>query len=862
MFDDELFGESNWRGPRRRKPPFYRRWWFKAFWLMLILGVLAAWIGWTMFVVPLREQAETFDMEEIKKLEVASVVYDRDGGELGSIQMINRTPIPLTDVPKHFLDALIAQEDSRFYEHNGVDFTAISRAIYLAITMGRVTQGGSSITQQLAKNGFDLTVKFGKYERKVVEVFLAQRIERYYTKPEILELYLNRIFFGSGNNQNFYGIQSAARGYFAKDAKELTLEESATIAGLIKYPNGLSPIRNPKGATESRNHVIDRMVIEGYITKERALEAQTKPMITSSPQVNARLTYVFDEIRRQVINTVGEERASTGGFRIFTTIDPALQKATEESLRKRLAEVEEREGYEHLKFSQYRRVVDQWRSQIKTGAIAPNTPKPSPDYLQGSAIVIDNSSGSVLAMVGGRDFLDSQYNRAMANTSARATGTAFLPIFYATAFNNAKTFPGTVVKDTFVDNRFLMVGAIEGIAGEWGEETELATVFKDNISAREAFMRSRIGSVVYLSRDLFGNGQTEKVDMPINYEPVELMAKNLGITTPLERYPASFLGKSGAKLSEMTLAYSTFANQGKRPASMRMVNRITDFNDQPIFQITDAEDTMLDVLDPATAYQVHSCLVDSLDAGTGKAARSEFGLGDFPAAGKTGTYYGFKDLWQIGYTSEVTCGVRVGFDTAKTIYSQAYANRIALPIWCDIMNSASTTHKPKPFPEPPQGLERLELCKKSGVRATDFCFDKHHDPKSGKEVTTRSTVTEWVRPETVLAMPLATCPAHTGEGLALDLLSFRAEQSLSSQSMSASASIDPRFSHIQPVRMQTATVAGIDPFESVQPLIPVGSMEGDGQSPVKRAQVADDETPAGANGLPIKLAPPKAVKIE
>jgi membrane peptidoglycan carboxypeptidase len=852
-FDD--FGESNWRGPRRKKPPFYRRWWFKGFWLLLALGGLGAWIGWTVVIEPLREKAALFDLEEVKKLEVSSIIYDREGKELGRLSLLNRDPVPLSEVPKHFQEALIAQEDSRYYEHDGVDHTAIFRAIYLAIRLQKVTQGGSTITQQLAKNAFNLTKQFGKYERKIVELFLAQRIEKYYTKAEILDLYLNRIFFGSGHGKNFYGIQTAANGYFGKSASELTLEESAAIVGLIKAPNALSPIRNPTGSLESRNHVLDRMVEEGYITASRAAEAKATALITSAPREDGRLTYVYDEVRRQVINIVGEERASTGGFRIYTSIDSKLQATVEEKLRQRLAEVEGREGYPHQKYSQYKALVHDWSQRIKAKSIDAATPKPKAEYLQGSALVIENSTGAILALMGGRDYLDSEYNRAF--LASRATGTAFLPVFYATAFSGGKVFPGTALRDKWIDNRYVMVGSIEGLAGEWGEETEQATAFKDAISAREALMRSRIGATVYLGRDLYGNGEIDRVDMPINYTPLEEMSKSLGIASPLEKLPAAFLGKTEAKLSELTLAYTAFANQGTRPKALHIVNRITDFNDQSIFQIAEEDNEPQKAMDEVAAYQVHSCLVDSLERGTGAAARADFGLGKFPAAGKTGTHYGFKDLWHIGYTSEVTCGVLVGFDKPKEIYPQAYSNRIALPIWSDIINATESTYKPKPFNEP-EGLERVEICRLSGARATEFCVDKTVDKKNGVTRSTRATIFELVRPGT--ALDSAFCTVHKGEGLAKDIQSFAADFGASSLNAGGGAApVDPRFAHIVPVRMESLTTTGIDPFESVQPLLPVGRGEGNQTTAVKRA-VVDEEPDAGE--VPIKLAPPTKIQID
>ncbi|MDP1590722.1 MAG: biosynthetic peptidoglycan transglycosylase, partial [Prosthecobacter sp.] len=229
MFRDDLDvkPERNWRGEAGLKLPFYRRGWFSALVALFILGVVAAFGVYSVVVAPLRRDAEKFDLEELKKLEAASIIFDRNGDEMARLYVLNRTPVPITDVPQHFIDALVAQEDSRYFKHDGVDYIGLVRALKENLSAGQVTQGASTITQQLARQTFQLLEK--SYKRKILEAFIAQRIEKHYSKPEILELYLNRIFFGL----NFYGVQAAARGYFGKDVQELTIEESATICGLI-----------------------------------------------------------------------------------------------------------------------------------------------------------------------------------------------------------------------------------------------------------------------------------------------------------------------------------------------------------------------------------------------------------------------------------------------------------------------------------------------------------------------------------------------------------------------------------------------------------------------------------------------------
>ena len=330
----------NWRGESGLKLPLYRRGWFNALLALFILGIVAAFGVYSVVVAPLKRDAEKFDLQELKKLEAASIIYDRNGDELARLYVLNRTPVPITDVPQHFIDALVAQEDSRFFKHDGVDYIGLARAMKENITAGQVTQGASTITQQLARQTFQLLER--SYRRKILEASLAQRIEKNFSKPEILELYLNRIFFGL----NFYGVQAAARGYFGKDVKELTIEESATICGLIKSPNNIQPLRHPQRALKERNSVLDRMVAEGTLSMADAARLKMKPLVTAPQSSDPRLSYVFDAVRREVVNIVGEERASIGGFQIYTGIDQDLQKAAEISVNKHIAEVEARPGYD------------------------------------------------------------------------------------------------------------------------------------------------------------------------------------------------------------------------------------------------------------------------------------------------------------------------------------------------------------------------------------------------------------------------------------------------------------------------------------------------------------------------------------
>lgn len=836
MFRDDLDPKParNWRGEAGLKLPFYRRGWFSALMALLILGVVGAFGVYSVVVAPLKRDSEKFDLEELKKLESASIIYDRNGDEMARLYVLNRTPVPITAVPQHFIDALVAQEDSRFFKHDGVDYIGLARAVWLNFQAGEVTQGASTITQQLARQTFNLLEK--SYKRKILEAFIAQRIEKHFSKPEILELYLNRIFFGL----NFYGVQAASVGYFGKDVKELSIEESATIVGLIKSPNNIQPIKHPQRALKERNYVLDRMVTEGTLTVEDAEKLKLRPLITAPQSSDPRLSYVFDAVRREVVDLVGEERASVGGFRIYTSIDQDLQKTAEEALNKHLTEVEKRPGYPHQTYAQFKAIIADYRARMKRGEIDPATPRPVPEYLQTAALMIDNKDGSILAMVGGRDFADSQFNRA--TDGLRPVGTAFTPLVYAAAFSSPGIYPGTKVDDAPLDNRRVMIGGLTGILGEWGAEVDNPKWTQAPMSSREALVMGRNSATVRLG---------ERVGVPT----VKQVAQKAGISSEMRDYPSTFLGASEAKLNEMCLAYSNFPTLGNRPQKLSLIQRITDSNDKVVFQIAESALEGVQSMDPIAAYQTHTCLVDALHRGTGSPAVMDYKLGDFVAGGKTGTHYEFKDLWFMGYTSSVTCGVWAGFDKQKTIYPGAFSSRVLLPAWVDMINASATRFAPQDI-TPPQAAERIEMCQRSGLRATDYCYEKVKGP-DGREKSVRCTYFEYLRVGTPLE---GFCDQHTGDGLPKEIAQF--------QHQLMTGGVDPvpvladaaKWVHIEPVRMQGLTIIGDDPYNAEQ-AVPRARPVNDDGTPIRKAIPVeavntDEDSPV------LKLAPPPPMKIE
>src|SRR6202007_2227471 len=309
--------------------PFYRRIWFLS--LVGLLVCLAGAAGFVYFwgIVRYEKKAEEFNLAKLEDLESASVIYDRYGQVFGKIFIQNREQVSLDQISPYLVNAVIAEEDNRFYEHSGVDFFGMFRALIKNTQAGRIRQGASTVTQQLARNVFDLRDR--TYDRKILEVFLAMRIERSLSKSKIMELYLNRVYLGGG----LYGAEAAPKGYFGKPAKDLSVGEAAMLAALLKIPNNLSPWHNLEAATQERNFVLTRMVEEHKIPYKIAEQAKREPLIVQ-PKTNISQSYAIDLIHQQVQGQIGLESIESQGYRIYTTLDPVLQRTAEESLRREL----------------------------------------------------------------------------------------------------------------------------------------------------------------------------------------------------------------------------------------------------------------------------------------------------------------------------------------------------------------------------------------------------------------------------------------------------------------------------------------------------------------------------------------------
>jgi len=776
-------------------------------WFYVPVGIVAVLIvALAVFVssliADLKAQARTFDLNKLEQMESASVILDRNGKIFGQIYVENRETVPYEQLSPDLINAVVAVEDAKFYQHHGYDLLGIIRAALKNVTAGHVRQGASTITQQLARNSFSL--KERTFRRKLLEIFLAQRIEEQFGKQKIMELYLNRIYFGGG----LYGAEAAARGYFGKSARDMSLAECATLAGLIKSPNRLSPWSDRANSREVRDYALDRMRDLGFISRERCAAARAEQIVIGSRQNAQGQTYAVDYIRQQVIAAVGWDRAMNEGFRIHTTVDVDLQKAAEDSLRAHLESVEQRPDYNHQTYSAY---AASFRKAKASGTMSD---QPAPEYLQGAVIGLDNATGDILVLVGGRDFEHNQYNRAL--QSRRPAGTAMLPLVYAAAFEKGM-YPGSLVEDSPLDNRAVMIGGTTGILGEWGPESA-ENRYEGTMTARQALAKSK-------------NGATVRIGMNAGVDAVLQLCSAAGVHSTLRPYPATFLGSSEVTLAELALAYTIFPNGGWRPNTPHILGRIEE-KDGTLVWDGKQESIRKLVIKPETAYEVHSCLVDALQSGTGKAAFTHFGLKKMPAAGKTGTAYDFTDALFAGYDSHFTCAVWAGFDKPQKIYRGAFGCELALPIWVDVMNTAAKSYPPREIKEP-SGLKQIEICSRSGLLATDKCYDAVNTA-NGDAVQRRTSYPEIAIPSQA---PTEPCNVH-GEPRARLAREFS-----SSDLPRAALAVD--LSEVAPIEIRSPTlVADKDPYNSLKPKL---KPEPTPQIPAETADNQKSEDASGAS---------------
>jgi penicillin-binding protein 1A len=715
----------------KRKRRFYRR---PGFWLGLllgglILGVASGVVAYVMaerYTREYRERADTYDLERINVLEVPSLIMDRNGKKIGAFFVQNRSIIPIGEVPPKLIDALRAGEDSRYFKHKGVDYIGILRAVKLNLQGS--SQGASTITQQLARNAYNLKDeakqrKESTIQRKLVEAFLAMRIEKRYNKQEILEFYLNRIYFGSG----FHGIRSASLGYFGKEPKDLTVSECASLVTLIKNPTNRSPINAPEVNREGRNYVLGRMVEENMLSSKDAEACKAEPLKLNPRPLRRGTSHLYERIAEAVALVLGEDALAAGGFKIHTTILKEAQDAAERSLLDSLARAEAHPGYANQKHAEYRK----------------NSATPA-EFLQGAVLAVDHVSGDVLAHIGGRDYAQVPYD--FIESGKRPLGTAFFPFLYAAGLSGSQT-PATLVDDEAMDNRSVMVGGREGILGEWGMEVASPT-YDGKITARRALENSKIAATVRFG-GLVGLQRIAQIGVAFGFpmERAELLQRLC-------------VGWEEASMKQAVRAMAGFARGGKiGPAKLIYLDRVEDAQGHVRYR---REHPLLEskqAIDAATAWQIHSMLAGACYRGSSAGAYDGLLEKPFPGAGKGGSTHDFSDTWFIGYNQRITCGVWTGFlQAGGVIYPGAFSRDLSLPVWQAVMNAVAPAFGGGEI-KAPNNLVEVPICTVSGQRSTQFCQEMAQDKSSGKLHSRSCAVSEYFRKGTESQ---AFCGIHSG----------------------------------------------------------------------------------------------------
>ncbi len=715
----------------RKTPGFLGRAIRLCFWssLVLVLAAAAAAVGLYFY---LNEDLPSTAALKNYRPPAITTVYSDDNRRIAEFYKERRIILPLADIPQTLIDAFVAAEDARFFTHQGIDLVSIIRAFFKNLEAGAIVQGGSTITQQVTKS-FLLTPE-RSYTRKLKEAILAYRIDRSFSKEEILHLYLNQIYLGHGA----YGVAAAAENYFGKAVDELNLAECAVLAGLPQAPSRYSPFKYPEKAKQRQIYVLNRMVEEGKITNLQATDAINAPL-DIKPRRNwyiEEVPFFTEHVRRYLEQTYGAEALYTGGLKVYTTVNIDMQKAAREEVLKGLAELDKRQGYRgperrlapgeieafslevQKSFEEEPSAVDRVVSGVvigvddKAGKVTVRmgssigvikladmrwARKPNPDVppqadrlrrpgdalasgdvvrvrllakpdtsdtwdlaleqtpeAEGALLCLETGTGHVKAMIGGRDFRRSQFNRAV--QSRRQPGSAFKPIIYAAAIDKGYT-PATMVIDSPV-----VTGGGKG-GGAWKPKNYQDT-FHGPTLLREALAKSRNVITVKILQDI-------GIDYAIEY------ARKLGITSPISRDLTIALGSSGVSLLELTTAYSVFANEGYLVEPV-FITRILD-RDGKVLEETQPRREK--VVEKSTAYIMTSLMESVIKSGTGARVRAL----NRPAAGKTGTTNDLFDTWFIGYTPRYVTGTWVGFDEEKSLGHSENGALTASPIWLGFM---------------------------------------------------------------------------------------------------------------------------------------------------------------------------------
>ena len=737
------------------------------------VGAVTLGVSWSL----LSRDADSFlTLFALRVPKTITKVLDQNGNVIGIFAEELRVVIPYGDIPKAFVNALVATEDADFWEHNGVSPRGLARGVWNTVTsLGRRREGGSTLTMQLVRT---VTAKRQKrLDRKLKEIILARKLEKAYSKKQILEMYANEVYFGGGR----YGIEAAAEFYFGKSAPQLLPEECALLAGLVQNPNWYNPYnpdpRARAAAKARRNHVLIRMTKEAYIKAPEASMLMDKPIRLA--RENAReesiAPYVVEEVRKYLYEKYGREQVLNGGLEVTTTVDSFWQESANKAVRAGLKAVDRRRGFrkEAVQFVQdpettqlngwkryfelgdsVRGVILGWkggRAQVRIGKTQLEVPEAAfawagkdiqkllprgaaplftvkkaeegtpreleldqDPQVEGALMAVDPRSGEIRAMVGGYDFNRSKFNRS--TQALRQVGSTMKAYVYGAAFSSGRT-PATLVQD--VPSRFL--DTVDFLTVTHPDGTSEFKALRGGVKPYEPrnYERDFWGPIVMWEalRD------SRNVPAVRTLEEVGVMnvidfARKCGLTGTLPPYPSMALGSADLTLKDMVRGYSTIANGGLQSPPPFFIKKVTDRNGKVLESHGGAATDQ--VLDPQSTYQLIQCLQGVATSGTG-ARSNEL---EWPVAGKTGTTDDHTDGWFIGFSTKIVCGVWVGLDEKKMIFKGADGAKVALPIWIDFMKAALPTTGEKEDFKAPEGMEWADVDRFTGLLATSATTDK------------------------------------------------------------------------------------------------------------------------------------------
>lgn len=666
---------------------------------VVALGLGGAWGSWKNLCAgdacPSIAQIQTFEHEQTTKL------FAYDGRELGELGFERRTPVSINALPEYVPQAVVAIEDSRFYEHGGFDPRGIARAVWGVLTF-RNLGGGSTISQQLARNMFDEIGFERRYLRKLRELQVALDLEQAYSKDQILEAYLNEIYMGRG-----YGFQNAARRYLGKNAADMNVAEAALLAAILNVPARYDPYRYPERAKARRDLVLSRMASEGYLTPDEAERWQAWPLPEEEPEGGhqTRAPY-FEEWVRQILDSRFGDAIYRNGYRVYTTLDVDMQDAARQSMDEGWREIEA----DSVNF-QHPRYADSDTVQSFPGS----TP-----YLQGAFIALDPKTGHVRALIGGRDYQQSRFDRA--RQAERQAGSSFKPFVYASAI--ASGIPAShVVVDAPV--------VYPQVSGEDWRPSNFGNEFRGPMTIREGLYTSTNMIAIKLGWEEVG------------IETVAQTARRMGIQTEIGRLPSTTIGASSVIPLQMTEAYASFPNLGTKVRPFPIL-RVEDRNGNVIWE---PQPERTEVLDSLSSRIMVSMLEDVVVRGTGYTAiRVRAGLPrEVPAAGKTGTTNDGTNVWFVGFTPDLVATVWFGMDTPVPIFRRQGATReatgggLAAPVWGSFMRRVYLGQEtdadsgqegfepllPMPGGWPmPEGLNAVLVDRETGQLASRWCAEE------------------------------------------------------------------------------------------------------------------------------------------